>query len=188
LPFVDLYEPNDRCSQAYSPLVLNQVYEATIDTRTDEDWFKTQPLPAGTYRLEMQPPAAKDYDVTLHSFANQSRNECPVLTNEGRTAGEGRRETIRFTVTDASAGTEFGIKVFSRYASIYYSEHYPYLLLLVAESTATAGPSASPSLPATGTRTPTLPPPTPDSALFPRPTVTPTFTPPSVAAAPAPRP
>jgi len=185
LPFIDLYEPNDRCAVAYYPLEIDRVYEATIESRVDEDWFKTVPLPAGRYRLEMQPPERRDYDVTLHAIVNQARNECPPLTNEGRTAGEGRRETIRFVVPPENDGAQFAVRVFSRYRDIYWSEHHPYLLLLVMEEAGSPPPTATATATPTGTPTPTAPPPTPDSALFPRPTVTATMTatPPAAAGA-----
>lgn len=177
LPYVDLYEPNDRCSQAFYPLLVGEVYSAVIDSRLDEDWFKTVPLAPGRYRIEMQPPDGEDYDVTLNEFVNQSRNDCPVLSNEGRTAGEGRLETINFTLPAENDGAQFGIRVFSRFRDIYFNEHLPYLLTLIrldGTPVPTGTNTPVPTVTATPTITPT--PPTPDSGIFPRPSVTPTAT------------
>jgi hypothetical protein len=181
LPFIDMFEPNDRCAQAFQWLGLERVYDATIAPKQDEDWYKTVPLPPGRYQLDMRPPDGQDYDVTLHEIVDQTKSDCPLLSGDGRSAGEGRPETVVFDVPEQAEGgggtVEYAVRVFSRYPDVYWSEHRPYAMILRRLPWGTPSATPMPTPTATATPAPTRTPPTPDSAVYPRPTAPATATP-----------
>ncbi|MCX7570658.1 M4 family metallopeptidase [Tumebacillus sp. DT12] len=95
----DEYEPNDTQSAAYGPITSGTIYNGTIGTSTDNDWFKFTTGASGTIALSLT-NLPKDYDLYLY---NGSGTQVAKSENGSTTA-----ESISYS---ASAAGTYYVKV-----------------------------------------------------------------------------
>ncbi len=126
---------NNTCANAC--LLGFDPYFGTINKSTDQDWFRTIALGAGSYRLYLEPPEGRDYDYRLYTAP------CPgVVVFQGRESGDSPEDRTFDVLVDGS--------VF--YVSVYPADadqvdiHHQYLLQLSGTgATSTPEPTVTPT-------------------------------------------
>lgn len=96
---IDLYEPNDSNTAAYS-VNYNTLYSAYVRNSSDADFYKIVPATTGNSHITVKVPANKNYDVTIYD-ANMN------IIALG-TQGTGVKEEVPFRVT---SGSTYYIKI-----------------------------------------------------------------------------
>jgi hypothetical protein len=149
----DARRHNDSCATAF-PIGFNPIF-ATIYRSQDVDYYITDPMSAGEYEIDMEPPNDRDYDLELLNAVNASRNLCSstgiVLNSAGdhpehTTFGVGEGYQVVFVVYPATVADVDAVN--------------PYRIQL---SRVTPGPSEPRPTPVDASPTPTItvPEPTP---------------------------
>ncbi len=117
----DIYEPNDRPSQAYGPLVSGQVCQAYIWNATDQDdYYHFTPSASANVHIDLTniPPNC-DYD--LHVYYHDGQYQLVTFSNEPGNADE----SVTFTPV---AGRKYYIRVYP-YSG--FSSQQPYHLAAI---------------------------------------------------------
>lgn len=114
----DVYEPNDKISQAYGPLTSTQVYTAYIwDTTDTDDYYHFTPATTGTVQISLTNiPDGVDYDLYVYYHDGE---QFQVMGQSNRSGNQD--EDVAFTPV---ANTTYYIRVHP-YSG---SSHQPYRL------------------------------------------------------------
>jgi hypothetical protein len=118
----DVYEPNDKVSQAYPLTSTQTVYEAYIWDATDsDDYYAITPATTETVQITLTNiPAGADYDLYVYY---QSGSQYPLVAESNRTGNQS--ESVNFAPT---IGRTYYIRVYP-YSG--FSSSQPYRLTVI---------------------------------------------------------